>query len=588
MSHHPAVKVAAVAVCLAILLLSLSSKAARAASMTVTTTTDELTTNGQCSLREALRNANTDTAVQPDCTAGSGADTITVPSGAYLLILGGAGNTAGDLDLTDDVTIVGAGPGRTVVDAGGLTPRDRVFDIDGVVATISGASVQHGSVTGDGGGIRNSGTLTLRDVVVAENSAGDDGGGIMNEASGTLTMTRTSIRDNTSVDDAAGVRNDGVLTISRGTVSGNTAADTSGGIENRGTLTLTDSTVENNRANGGDGGGLQNQSGASLTVARSAIVRNTSAEDGGGIDFDVGSASLTNVTVSGNAAAGDGGGLEVSDGATVSLTHVTVAGNTAGQGNGLFNDPSFPATVTLRSTLFANGSSGRNCAGDPITSLGYNLEFPGATCNIGSAPGDILGADPRLGPLETNGGPSPIHLLKPGSPAIDAATNTNCPSTDQWGQPRPVDGNGDRSVICDIGAFEVQQGADQAQVRNEPNADQALVRNEPNDDKERKKETEEQRQQRQHTNAGHRGDVSTEGNVVAVERASDGKSLLLTIGLTRQQTLVVQVICPDATCPDIRVGDYLEADGYQNGVGDPNGWFIAEQVTVLRNGKRVK
>ena len=77
------------------------------------------------------------------------------------------------------------------------------------------------------------------------------------------------------------------------------------------------------------------------------------------------------------------------------------------------------------------------------------------------------------------------------------------------------------------------------------------------------------------------------------ERAPDGKSLLVTIALTRNETLVVQVSCAadgaTITCSDIQVGDYLEVDGYQNGVGDPNSYFVASDgIEVTRNGKRVR
>ena len=115
--------------------------------------------------------------------------------------------------------------------------------------------------------------------------------------------------------------------------------------------------------------------------------------------------------------------------------------------------------------------------------------------------------------------------------------------------------------------------------------------NPPEDDTDKpRKETEEQRQQRQHTNTGHRGDVSIEGNVVLVERAPGLNSLLVTIAMTRDETQVVQLPCfGDGTCYDIQVGDYLEVDGYQNGVGDPNSYFVASDgVEVTRHGKRVK
>ncbi len=87
-----------------------------AAESTVTTTEDELATNGRCSLREAIRSANVDAAVHPDCPAGTGADTIRLPAGTYRLTIPGAGEDAaatGDLDITETVTILGAGAAST-------------------------------------------------------------------------------------------------------------------------------------------------------------------------------------------------------------------------------------------------------------------------------------------------------------------------------------------------------------------------------------------------------------------------------------------------------------------------------------------
>jgi len=104
-----------------------------------------------------------------------------------------------------------------------------------------------------------------------------------------------------------------------------------------------------------------------------------------------------------------------------------------------------------------------------------------------------------------------------------------------------------------------------------------------------KPKTEEQRQQEQRTNRAGKDDVHTEGNVLAVEQPAETSYLLVTIALTRNETLVVQVFCALSRCPDIQVGDYLEADGYQNGVGDTNTWFVAaDDVEVTRNGKKIK
>jgi len=61
--------------------------------------------------------------------------------------------------------------------------------------------------------------------------------------------------------------------------------------------------------------------------------------------------------------------------------------------------------------------------------------------------------DPLLEPLGDNGGPTQTHALKPNSPAIDAG-NPACEVTDQRGVIRPIDGDGDGTALCDIGAFE--------------------------------------------------------------------------------------------------------------------------------------
>ncbi len=57
-------------------------------------------------------------------------------------------------------------------------------------------------------------------------------------------------------------------------------------------------------------------------------------------------------------------------------------------------------------------------------------------------------ADPKLGPLADNGGPTWTMALLPGSPAIDAGNTSLAPATDQRGLPRPV------GLAADIGAFE--------------------------------------------------------------------------------------------------------------------------------------
>ena len=88
----------------------------------------------------------------------------------------------------------------------------------------------------------------------------------------------------------------------------------------------------------------------------------------------------------------------------------------------------------------------------------FNLDFSSlqdqGTATINGA-NNITGTDPMPGPLRDNGGSTLTHALLPGSPAIDAADNPSCESTDQRGRGRPSDGDGDQVADCDMGAFEL-------------------------------------------------------------------------------------------------------------------------------------
>src|SRR5215218_10278938 len=114
-------------------------------------------------------------------------------------------------------------------------------------------------------------------------------------------------------------------------------------------------------------------------------------------------------------------------------------------------------TATLKNTIVANNTArfnGGNCFGNvPITDGGYNLEWPGNDCGI------ALSADPKLGPLQDNGGSTKTHALLPGSPAIDKGNSFGA-TTDQCGEERPHDlvsiQNATGGDGSDIGAFEGQ------------------------------------------------------------------------------------------------------------------------------------
>lgn len=99
----------------------------------------------------------------------------------------------------------------------------------------------------------------------------------------------------------------------------------------------------------------------------------------------------------------------------------------------------------INSILSANSSTETNIFG-AITDAGHNISFDNQNTLTNST--SFNGADPILGPLANNGGPTPTMALLPGSPAIDAGDPHSFPATDQRGQLRPS------GPAPDIGAFE--------------------------------------------------------------------------------------------------------------------------------------
>jgi CSLREA domain-containing protein len=384
------------AVALGAALLAVYAPSAHAATIAVSTTADELNADGDCSLREAIRAANLDLAVD-GCPKGSGADTISLPAGTYVLNLPGANENAaltGDLDITHDLTITGAGKASTIIDGNSL---DRVIETMADVH-ISGVTISGGDSGADaGGGILVHGALTLTDSRVRANMGR---GGIVVYGTDTLTAIDTRIYGNAS--DLSG-----------------------GGIFNYGTTTLLNSVVDGN-----------------------------SAVDGAGI-FSQGTLTIVNSTISGNSAAVSGGGI-VSSG-TASLYNATITANSASTGGGVFIGSL--GTLNVRNSIIGDnvdnsaGTSDSDCAGT-LTSQRFNLIEDINGCTIaGDTTGNLTGADPNLGPLQNNGGPTLTHALLAGSPAIDAGNPIGC--IDNSGAILTTDQRGfARNGRCDIGAHE--------------------------------------------------------------------------------------------------------------------------------------
>ena len=128
-----------------------------AATIVVSTRADDVTVNGNCTLREAVIAANSDAPVDA-CPAGSGADTVVLRAGAYQLTRLGNGEDAsqsGDLDVRSRLTIRGAGASVTNIEAGPSDDRllrDRVLHVSGVGSlTLSGVTIRGGYCAAGGG-----------------------------------------------------------------------------------------------------------------------------------------------------------------------------------------------------------------------------------------------------------------------------------------------------------------------------------------------------------------------------------------------------------------------------------------------------
>ncbi len=253
---------------------------------------------------------------------------------------------------------------------------------------------------------------------------------------------------------AAGV----TASISGLTITGGTAAS-GGGIDNAGMLTLSTDTISGNMATG-SGGGIENQAGGTLIISDSTISGDTAGGSGGGID-NAGMLTLTNTTIADNSAASGGG---ISDEGMLTAVNVTIAdGNTSvGSGSGGGLDVTGAGTGTLYNTIVAQNTDSvgaDDIAGNGITSASSN-NLVGAD-ESGTAPGSNLleGANPFLGSLAYNGGPTETIALEANSPAIDAGSNswadTYGVTTDQrgavrGGQPDAVNAGS----TVDIGAYE--------------------------------------------------------------------------------------------------------------------------------------
>jgi predicted outer membrane repeat protein len=390
------------------------------------------------------------------------------------------------------ITIQGSG---TIVTRASGAPAMRILQINSSGSvTVDGPTFENGGgISGQGGSIHNAGVLVVDEATFSGNTA-STGGAIEN--TGTLTVTASGFTSNraTSLDGGA-IHSTVIANVSGSTFTSNFASRSGAAISNTGTLNVSGSTFTENVGPfgpGGLGGGIQTT--GAITVSGSTFVNNSNYRGGGIGVSPTGSASIDGSTFIGNT--GDRGGAIANEGTTMNVHGSTFSHNVAVKGGGIRNfgplvvsDTTFFAntgdftgggianseTMTITHVTFADNVvnnpkgvtsianlkfpqltlsaavrnsvlksvGGTGCDGGTVFagSVG-NVTWPGATC-----PG--ITADPALGPLQDNGGPTPTMVPAAGSPLLDAAVDTHCSSTDQRGVDRP------QGSHCDVGAVEL-------------------------------------------------------------------------------------------------------------------------------------
>ncbi len=249
-------------------------------------------------------------------------------------------------------------------------------------------------------------------------------------------------------------------------------------VNNAGAGGIYASNFSGNSADGTDptqGGGAIYSRGV-MTINQSSFLSNSTAMNGGaylvpGLNSSTNGNELVNVTMNGNTAGQNGGAI--SNGPLVqsapgefTLINVTIAGNSANgdgmsfDGGAIFNDNTTAADFTVINSILgdSSGTSVTNCAGDPITDLGNNLQFSPNDTSCGAG---IVVADPVLDAPTIFGGPNIFVNVMPlttdMTDALGAGDTTTCANApvlafDATGRPdiRP----GPSNSICDIGAYE--------------------------------------------------------------------------------------------------------------------------------------
>lgn len=342
----------------------------------------------------------------------------------------------------------------------------------------------------------SAGDLSLREVIALA-TPGDT---ITFANSGTISLTLGELNINKALTINGDIDGNGTPDI---TVSGNNASRVFNINDNDGqnTISVKISSLEITNGSSSEGSGIYINLSEELVLTNSTLRNNRAKSSGGAIFtftadpifrpdrtlFDIeGKVSISNSTLTGNYASYRGGAIYTQRRSRTFISNSTLSYNQAGpltsgsfdnNGGAIYND----ATSTLSidsSTVFGNsamsgagiqnfgtatltnsivgGSSGggKDFSGYAPTLSGKNLIADGSIASTDT--NGVINGDPRVGPLQDNGGTTFTHQLLIGSPAIDKGDNAGAQDTeDQRGKERRDATNQFWGGKIDLGAFEV-------------------------------------------------------------------------------------------------------------------------------------
>jgi CSLREA domain-containing protein len=364
-------------------------------------------------------------------------------------------------------------------------------------ATAGAATIRVDTTTD---GLGNDGTCTLREAVLAANNdtavlgcESGSGNDTVVLLSGTHELTTAPdgtefdpLRGSLDVDDPEGSTLEITPFIGRSSIDG-------GGIDRvitaRSPLVLSRVTITGGNSAlsaeaDGLGGGVAAPTRAPRVLRTANIPRNTATLRGGGVHATgpllVSGSTITANSVDSSLAGSGGGGIDAHG--YTSIAGSTIAANTAesddnlARGGGIRFTAQLAVTGSILADNSAEGGSPQCHAeggGAAPTSAGFNVVESTSGCGITLASSDVT-ADPALGPLTDNGGPTPTLAILPSSQAANLGpAGAGCSGSDQRGAPRGAGGS------CDAGSYEINNcGATPANVVGGPGPD-TLSANKP-------------------------------------------------------------------------------------------------------------